>query len=136
MAAFGKSIENPDSRMGKKMSEINLWDLMPHLWLWRLYAIGIGGGIIAHFWMMAHYGREEAPFLLKILVTASAFVGGYMIFDAIGAEASWTPEPAILASPFLAFLLWIWHKGFHVCEFVDKLLEKKCRGTTNNQLDA
>ena len=105
-----------------------LQNMLPAMLFWRLFAIVIGVGIVAHFWLMANYGHKKAPWLLKTMAMASAFVGGYMIVDAIRDGPGWSHEPALYAAPFLAFLLWTWDKGFHVCELVDRLLHQQGNG--------
>ena len=102
--------------------------ILKSMMFWRLYAVTIGSGIVAHFWLMAYYGQEKAPLLLKVMVMASAFAGGHMISTAICGGPDWNPDQALYATPFIAFLLWIWDKGFHVCDLVDRLLHQQGNG--------
>ena len=110
------------------MNEVQIafdwWSLFPEMLLWRIYAFFIGLALVIHFWMMASYGSTKYPPLLKLMIYTSAFVGGYILSSAVIGGSDWSPKAALFATPLLAFLLWIWDKGFHVCDLVAKLMDK------------
>ena len=93
--------------------------LLPDQWAARLFAMIVGCTIVAHFWMMAYYGKTHAPWPLKALFMLLAGIGADMVVRAINGGPEWSPDAALYASPLIAFLLLVWKYGFHVCELVE-----------------
>lgn len=111
------------------MNEVVIgWDwtsLITPIFLWRVVSVMIGCGVLAHFLLMSGYAKPKTPYILRLAIAASAGIGAYIIVDAVRGGPDWTPMMALVLAPVLAFLLWIWDKGFHMCEFVDRFLEQK-----------
>ncbi len=88
----------------------------------NLVAIIVGAGVLIHYLCMANFMRGHKSHTLVIIVMCAATTGGNMAIFAFLNNLDVVMYCSILCvGSQLAFSLWLWIKGFKVCEFLEKL---------------
>lgn len=89
----------------------------------RAYAFGVGLLLAGHFFSMINADkgvtRPYSPPLLIALCLSCVATGIYLAAAAVF-DPAFSPEAALIIGPLLAFVMWLWINGFHVCDFVEK----------------
>jgi hypothetical protein len=91
--------------------------------LFRAYAFGVGLLLAGHFFSMINADKggkhPYSPPLLIALCLSCVAAGIYLAATAV-LDKNFSPEASLVIGPLLAFVMWLWTNGFHVCDFVEK----------------
>lgn len=105
------------------MSELFItWDsILPHLFFERTLIALTGIGMFAHFICMAAAAPVKSPHAVFVFLVAIVFSSVGMFFTAISGQVE-TMMVLLLSgiSSMFLFWLWLWYKGMHVKDFLDK----------------
>lgn len=108
---------------------LNLYALFTTLEFWeRCYSILIGLLMAGHFHAMVNADKGNSPLALKVIVLACVGCGLVIFANAAFVLANWSIAPALYVTPLVAFVMFIWTHGFHVCDFVDRIWGAKGGG--------
>lgn len=106
------------------MNEIIItWaSILPSMFLERLFVGLIGAGMFAHFLCMAAAAPVKSPAIVMafLMVIVGSSIGMFVCAVTGQIDQMWTLLISGLASMFL-FWLWLWFKGMHVKDFLDKM---------------
>jgi hypothetical protein len=95
--------------------------LMPELFIERLFVALIGIGMFSHFICMAAAAPVKSPNIVMVFLMTIVGSSIGMFVCAITGQIGemWALMLSGFASMFL-FWLWLWAKGMHVKDFLDK----------------
>jgi hypothetical protein len=99
---------------------LRLYALVTTLDFWlRAYAFTVGLLMAGHFKAMINADHGHSPLLLKAIVLACLGCGLYIAADAFFTTQGWSVRPALCVTPLLAFVMFLWTHGLHVCDWVE-----------------
>jgi hypothetical protein len=99
---------------------LDIYALVTTLAFWlRAYAFIVGVLTAGHFMAMINADKGHSPRLLKIMVLACLSCGLYIAHRAYFEGQSWSVKPALCVTPMVAFVMYLWTHGFHVCDWVE-----------------
>jgi hypothetical protein len=105
------------------MSEIiiGLESILPYMLFERFLVGAIGAGMFAHFLCMASAAPEKSPnIVLVFLCTIVGSAIGMVVCALTGQTKPMFTLLVVGLTTMFLFWLWLWAKGMHVKDFLDK----------------